>query len=130
LAGCLVFHFKSAETANLDPLASLQGFGDCTKQGADYFFAILLIELRGVRDLVNELSFGHLPSIAQTASRDEWIPSALQSAFNAVSNGVESLSRHPARPVVRRAMACGVDRGRAAGSCERAIHFARPSQCR
>jgi len=59
LAGCLVFHFKSSETANLDPLASLQGFGDGSKQGVDDLFAVLLVELGGVRDLVNEMSFGH-----------------------------------------------------------------------
>ena len=61
LAGCLVFHFESAETANVDPLASLQGFGDGGKHGADDLFAILLIELGGVRDLVYEMSFGQFP---------------------------------------------------------------------
>lgn len=65
LAGCLVFHFESSETANLDPLASLQGGGDGGKHGADDLFAILLVELGGVRDLVYEMSFSHLPQVSR-----------------------------------------------------------------
>lgn len=44
LPGCLVIHFESAETANVDPLARLQGFGHGGEQGVDDLFALLLVE--------------------------------------------------------------------------------------